>query len=291
MPDSGLFENTLGAELTACIDVDIGIISQEFEIGIWEITEDANTMFTPYLLPGAPDRPVSVAETLGPFTLVDMASFDLGLVSGWITIDYQFDVPGISYQGTRIETDELEAQGGTDVASHDQEGQIVSAILPNAMGGEPASVWATKYGEFNSEVALRLMPTVHLDQGGGITIGPFDIPVDYDVIEDEEIVFPELQLTYNVPEMPAGSSGGADDESTGDGNDDSGAEQGGTTSGGETTTSGGSNDESGGISGGPPGEFDGADTGCGCRGGDPPWAIGLVILLAAARRRRRSLSH
>lgn len=286
--DSGLFRNTLGAEITATIAVDALGFMQEFEVGVWDIAENAEADFTPYLLPGNPERPVVVAEMIGPFQLAN-EPFAVGPVTGTLTIDFAFDIPGISFEGNHIALDDAEGPGGAPIAGHEAEGEVVGAILPDAPPGELSISYATMHGSFDSAAALHLYPTVEIDLGGvPFAIGPFDLVVDYPVISDAPVVFPELPLMFEVPAVPdtTGSTGGADTSGGVDPTDGASVSAGdesttSTTSEGATTGDG--------VDTVPADLGEDVGSGCGCRASRRaeflPW---LVVLVAAPRRRRRS---
>jgi MYXO-CTERM domain-containing protein len=289
LDDTGMFRNTLGAEITATIAIDALGFQQEFEVGVWDIAEIADEQFTPYLLPGNPERPVTVAEMIGPIQLANQP-FAVGPVTGTFVLDFAFDIPGISYASDRIALDDAEGVGGVPVATHDAEDEVLDVILPVAAPGELSYSYATMYGTFDSEAALHLYPTVTIDIGGvPFAIGPFDLVVDYPLISDAVVEFPELPLMFEVPELPdvPGTTSGADTsggESTDDGASmsDDGADE--STS---STTSTGTSDDTGGI---PANPGEDAGTGCGC-GSQPAAPMGwLALVLFGVTRRRRTVS-
>lgn len=286
LDDTGIFRNTIGAEVTATIAVDALGFQQEFEVGVWDIAEVAQEQFTPYLLPGNPERPVTVAQTIGPIQLAN-EPFAFGPVTGTFVLDFAIDIPGISFEADRIELDAARGPGGNQVATHDAEGEVLDVFLPPADPGESTHAYATMFGTFDSEAALHLYPTVNIEVSGvPFAIGPFDLVVDYPVISDEEVVFPELPLMFEVPELPdlPGTTSGADTSGgdvTGDGEtstDDGGADT--------TTSSTGTSEDSGGTIPADLGEDVGS--GCGCRStpqSSVPW-LGALLLLRNLRRRR-----
>jgi len=290
-PDGGHFRNTLGAEVTATIAIDAFGFQTEFEVGIWDIAEHADANFDPYVLPGNPVRPITVSEDIGPYNLVT-EPFSVGPATGTLEIDYMFEVPGISFAGTRIDLDA--ASGPADVmVTHDLENESLAVMLPSASVGETTSVWATMNGEFSSSLVLHLYPTVTVDiLGAPLEIGPFDVAVAYPVLTDEPIVFEDVELQYDVPEPPAPGTtddGGADETTGGEeGGTDDGAgadETTGTPTDDDGETDDGSDDEeSGGGEGGAVGEQ--AD-GCGCTTAPSPTAgLWALLGLIAVRRRR-----
>lgn len=286
--DTGLFRNTLGAEITATIAIDALGFMQEFEVGVWDIAEIAEADFTPYLLPGNPERPATVAEMIGPFQIAN-EPFAVGPVTGTFVLDFAFDIPGISFAANRVDLDDAEGPGGNIIESHDAEGEVVQAILPPASVGDLSISYATMHGQFDSAAALHLYPTVNIDIGGvPFAIGPFDLVVDYPVISDAPVEFPEIPLMFEVPPAPdpTSTTSGAD-TSGGDVTDD-GASMGDGDTTTSSTTSGGSTEDSGGTIPGSVGED--AGSGCGCRSAAPTGALWLLALVGVTRRRSLRVS-
>lgn len=281
----GSFRNTLGAEITLTISIAAFGIETELELGIWDISELAELTFDPYVLPGNPARPITLAESIGPNNLVDAPIQVLGAPAN-VNIDYMFEVPGISFAGEQIDLDG--AVGDAELlASHTQEHEQRSVAFTDAEPGDTVSAWATMRGSFSSALTLHVYPTVEIQVlGQPIAIGPLDIAIEYPVVSDEPVAFDDIELQYHVPEMPApdpdpepepdpDSSGDGDggDASSSDGGDDDA-----TTSGGDTTGGAGS------------GLGVGEDaSGCGCTSDRNGAGFAGVMLLGALglRRRRR----
>lgn len=275
----GNFRNTLGAEITVTIAIAAFGIETEIELGIWDISEIAELGFDPYVLPGNATRPLTLAENIGPNTLVDEPIQVLGAPAN-IAIDYMFEVPGISFAGTQIDLDAAEGPGDA-LASHTQELEQRNVQFADAAPGETVSAWATMHGEFSSSLVLHVYPTIEIQVlGQPIAIGPLDIAVEYPVVTDEPVVFDDIELQYDVPEAPAPepepepdpdtTGGGGDEESSGGEVEDDATTGGGDTSGG---TGFGLGEDAG---------------GCGCtsdrRGGG--LASLLLLGLLGVRRRR-----
>lgn len=291
--DAGVFINTLGAEITATIAVDIGIVNTQFEVGVWDISEQAAAdAFTPYVLPGNPDRPVTVAELIGPFNLTQ-TPFSVAGVEGTLTIDYAFDIPGITFEGSRIDVTNAPSTVGAPDASVDMELSHEPFMFTDAEPGGLATAYGTMYGSFSSAVALHIYPTVSVVVAGlPYDIGPLDLVIDYPVVSDEEIVFDELALMLDVPEAPPppDTTGGADD-TTGPApeGDSGGASAGDGTTGTLPEGTTGGDEPTGGIGTGLPGLDDG-DSGCSCRtreGGTTWGLLGLAGFVLVSRFRGR----
>ncbi len=289
--EAGQFTNVLGAEVTATVAIDAFGIMTQVEVGIWNIEETAGGTFTPYLLPGNPDRPVEVAEMIGPFQLVQ-TPFDIGPATGTLTIDYAFDVPGISFAGDHIDVRTEGGSGGAADAQVALELVAEPLVFPTAEPGGIADAYGTLYGTFNSEVALHLYPTVTVEvMGVPFDIGPFDLPVDFPLVSDDTLVFEELEMSFDVPEQPDPSTGSSGDDGL-DGTGD-GADAGESTTGDpipEPGSSTGSRGDSTGVLE-LPAEMEGG--GCGCRtrplGGAATWWA--LVLLGLRLRRGRPAPH
>jgi MYXO-CTERM domain-containing protein len=296
-PGSGVFMNTLGIAITATIAIDF-IVSTEFEVGLYNIEEDAMAMFDPYVLPGAPVRPISVSEAIGPNNLVDEDFTVPGFgFPGNLDIDYTINIPGNEYRSVRIELNDDNNKSAAPmlVGTYDQEEEDLDLILP-ALPGNDAHLFATLYGTFDSEISIVFDVTVTVTVSDvPLEIGPMQVVLDYPVATDLEVVFDEEQLVYAVPEVPEppatttgldDSSGGGDsDDETGGGDSDSDSN---ATSGdtpGETGDPPSDDGTDGGI---PPDSIGDSAPGCGCSSGGAPgalWTIGLFGLAIARRRR------
>jgi MYXO-CTERM domain-containing protein len=296
--DAGVFQNALGIEITAVVGIH-GIlgIDTEFEVGLYTIEETSIGQFTPYVLPGAPERPIVVAEAFGPNNLVDEDFTIPGFgIPGNLNIDFTLNIPGNEYSSLYIDLNDSDNTSAAPVlvGQYDQENENLDLILPNATPGEDSELYATLHGTFSSEISIVFEVTVTIEISDiPFEIGPFPIVLDYPVVQDLPIVFGEEQLLYSVPEMPeppgTTDDGGVDEsssgaEETGDSDSDSDS----TTSGdppGETGDAPPESDTEGGI---PADNVPATSPGCGCASGRTSlgtWAI-MLFGLAAVRRRR-----
>jgi MYXO-CTERM domain-containing protein len=282
----GYFRNTLGAEITVTIAIAAFGIETEIELGIWDISELAELQFDPYVMPGNPVRPITLAESIGPNNLVDAPLMVLGAPAN-ISIDYLFEVPGISFSGEQIDVDGVEGEA-EPWTSHTQEHEQRAVAFEGAEPGDTVTAWATMRGSFDSALTLHVYPTVEIEVlGQPISIGPLDIAIEYPVVTDEAVVFDDIELQFDIPEAPApepepepdpdstGDDGG--DEGTTGGEDDGGEPEPETTSGADTSGGAGS------------GLGVGEDaSGCGCTSDRTGGGFaGLVLLGALGLRRRR----
>lgn len=281
----GQFRNTLGAEITLTIAIAAFGIETELELGIWDISELAEQVFDPYVLPGNPARPLTLSENIGPNNLVDAPIQVLGAPAN-VTIDYMFEVPGITFAGDQIDLDSV--LGDAEIlASHTQEHEQRSVSFDDANPGDTVSAWATMRGSFSSALTLHVYPTVEIQVlGQPISIGPLDIAIEYPVVTDEEVVFDDLELQYDVPEAPAPDPEDPepepDPDTSGDGGDEAATEDDGA---GEDTTGGGGDTTGGAGSGLGVGE-DASGCGCSTRRNDGALAGVMLLGLLGLRRRR-----
>ena len=214
--DGGTLLSTIGADVTVTVAYDVLGFSGELEIGVYSISEDIGQNFTPYVLDGSETRPVATAFELGPYNLVD-EPFEIGSGTGNFTLDFRIDSPGITFEGTEVQLRTEEGSAGPE-ASIIEEGQIVGLAMPG-QPGERVSIYGTEYGLINSEVSMHLMPTVSLNIFGvDLNIGPFDIEMEYPLLEGQEIQFEDVAMEFDIPEVPDDPEPSDDDG--GDGGDD-----------------------------------------------------------------------
>ena len=297
-PDGGTIENALGIEVTAVVGIH-GIlgIDTEFEVGLYTIEETATGIFTPYVLPGAPVRPIVVSEAFGPNNLVNedftIPGFD---IPGNLNIDYTLNVPGNEYSSINIELNDAADDTAAPmlVGDYDQEGEHLDLILPNATPGQDSSLYATLHGTFSSEISLVFEITVTIEISDiPFEIGPFEVVLDYPVVQDLPVEFGEEQLLYTVPEIPepatSSDDGGVDASSSSAGESSSSDSDSDSTTSGEPPASTGDappdSDTEGGI---PADNIPGRSNGCGCASGNGAGAVWSLLLLGlwAVRRRR-----
>lgn len=296
-PDAGVIENALGIEVTAVVGIH-GIlgIDTEFEVGLYNIEETATGQFTPYVLPGAPVRPIVVSEAFGPSDLVDedftIPGFD---IPGHLDIDYTLNVPGNEYSSLYIDLTDADNMSAAPmlVGQYDQENEHLDLILPGATPGQTSTIYGTLHGTFSSEISLVFDVTVTVEIADiPFDIGPFQIVLDYPVVLDMPVEFSEEALMYDVPEVPEPGTtegGGVDESSSGRGDEtgDSDSDSASTTGDPPATTGEAppDSDTEGGI---PADSVPDTSPGCGCASGGAGGAIWAVVLLglAAVRRRR-----
>ena len=292
--EAGLFINTVQAEITAVVAVDVFGLEAEFEVGIWDLEENVEQAFTPYVLPGNEDSPVGVAQSVGPYNLVTQ-DFDIAGIPGTFVLDVRLDVPAASFSGTQIDiADQEGGSGNNTVASVTEENQVVDMLIADAQPGGKTSIYGQQLGTLDSEISLHLLPSVTVEVSGiTFDIGPFDVAVEYPLLEDEPIAFEEIAIELDVPEAPEedpeedpdddGDDGDDDGDDGDDGDDDSDDDDGDDDD---------EEDEDLDLDPTDPGFGGGVgDDGCGCTSGSngsPMAVMGLLgLCLVSLRRRRR----
>ncbi|MEM6294140.1 MAG: MYXO-CTERM sorting domain-containing protein, partial [Myxococcota bacterium] len=291
--DGGEIINIVDLDITANLHVGLLGSNVDSEIGLYNLNREVLAQFTPYLLDGNVDKPVELAQQIGPFNLVE-APFQISdSISGVFVLDFVIDTPGVTFEGTRIDVDSSDSSVFENIATITTENGFAELAFEEAEPGGTHTVYGREHGLLNSELSVRLMPSVLVEIGAGdnpveVNIGPFDIGVEYPLVEDQEIVFDAIALDFDVPEAPepettGGDSSSGGDESTGDAPEPEPEPEG--TTGGADEPEGG-DETSGGV---PLDGFGGAEAdGCGCSTtNDAPAAVwtlfGLFGLLGLRR--------
>jgi hypothetical protein len=274
----GSFAYEIGVELTASVQIDIaGLIIPADVVGPIDLKLPTSVTFDPYLLEGNPDRPADASTTL-TVNAIDQA-LDFGMAAtGNIHVDVQVDFIGLNFQSNQLDVSENEM--GAAVLTTNQEGEVFDYILEAPVEPETVDLWALLTSEMNAETSIHLLPSVSVTPTGGapITVGPFDLDVNFPVVNAEPLIFPLEQIPFEGPtQEPPGETGGGE---SGDGDD----------GGGESTESGESGTETSGESStetGDPGQTTAGD-GCDCRSsaGGRGSASFLLLGLLVWRRRR-----
>ena len=285
-PGEGTFEYEIGVELTASVQIDIaGIVIPADVVGPIDLKLPTGASYDPYLLEGNPDRPADGSTSLTIPALDEALNFGAA-ATGNITVDIQVDFIGLTFQSNQLDVSETEM--GAPVLTTTQEGELMDYSLEPPVEPDTADLWALLTGELNAETSIHLLPSVTVTPNGGapITVGPFDLDVNFPVVTAEPMVFDIEQLAYEGPTtIPPGETGESGEESGEESGDDGGSEE--TDSGTEesesSTDTGTESSESG----------DGAPAtggdGCNCKadGDSTPLGSGLLLFGLLAWRRRR----
>lgn len=276
-PMAGLFEYDVGLELVASVKVDVSLVQWESDLlGPYDWGIEAVEMFTPYLLEGNPERPVTITDKSGALDLVSIPLVpDIVILSGNLDIALFVDIEA-SLSCDRIEV--LGPEG--ELTTFTLEGE--SQWIDPGQGPDDVVLPASLYCQLQTLPTLIVYPhlvvEVLFDE---YDIGGIEIPIDLPVV-DEEIALETIDLSFpywEEPEPePEPEPGDGDGDPAGDEGGDSGEDGGLDETGGETGTGG---DELGGL---------GDEGGCNCGAGSPTggigWtALGLLGLLGLRRRR------
>lgn len=282
-PGAGRLGVDIGFTLDALVRFDVlGLKWESDIIGPYDYAVIAEDSFTPYLLPGNPERPLVINDQTDPATLVSVpVTPDIIVASGNLNIDIYVIVEA-SLAGTAIEA-----------ASKDPELQLVTVVaegeaVPLAAGPgplpDPLKIEGTLICELRTAPTIVLKPTLVMTiLGQDFEVADIEVPVAIPPFDDQ-VRFGPLAMSFPRPPPSADSDGDSHGDSHGNSSSDSDtpttSDSGAATSAG-TTGDAGSDGEAGGAQ---PGE----DDGCGCdtRGGSGPAGLLLLALLALPRRRQ-----
>jgi hypothetical protein len=263
-PMAGRFSIDVGLELQASVRFDVaGLVWESDILGPWDYAVTSEAFYTPYLLPGNPERPVEVDDQTDgvPVASVPIVP-DIIVASGNLDVTVAADVTA------RLEGLRIEATTIGDAALVDAEG--VPSPLSPSLGADPLPVDGVLVASLQAAPVLIVRPHLVMSiLGQDFEIFGIDIPIALPET-DEELVFDPEPMLFAAPEPPPSAESGGLDES-GEG----GAE--GATGGTETDT-----DDP--LLGGedPP-------AGCGCRSTPSRGTtLSLALLALGLLRRRRS---
>ncbi|MEM9453673.1 MAG: hypothetical protein AAGF11_05810 [Myxococcota bacterium] len=274
----GHFAIDVGLELQASVRFDVaGFQWQSDLLGPWDYAIISEALFTPYLLPGNPDRPVEIDDQTDGFTVASVPIVpDIVIASGNLDVDVAADITA-SLEGLRIE-----ATTEGDSAIVDAEG--VPSPLSPATTDEALEVEGVLVTNLQTAPVLIVRPHLVMSiLGQEFEIVGIDIPIALPPTDDSLVFEPQLML-FDAPEPPpappASDDGGPDDSGTGEPLPPFEGTSGSTGEAGS--------DQSGGGQLPPVG-----DDGCGCRSQAhaPRPTTGLawwLLLLGVAPRRRQA---
>jgi hypothetical protein len=229
-PMAGWFLLDVGLELQASVRFDVaGIQWQSDVLGPWDYAITSEAFYTPYLLPGHPERPVVIDDQTDgvPVASVPIVP-DIIIASGNLDVTVAADVTA-SLSGLRIEATAHDGAGSPgDVAIVDAEG-VPSPLTPVA-GADPLAVDGVLVASLQTAPVLIVRPHLVMTiVGQGFEIFGIDIPIALPETNDA-LVFDPVPMRFDAPaSAPAdpgldesgegGAEGPTDDDAgaTGDG--------------------------------------------------------------------------
>lgn len=278
---AGRFGVDVGFTLDAKVRFDVlGIQWESDIIGPYDYAVISEDDFTPYLLPGNPDRPVVIDDETDPVTLVSVPiTPDVVVAAGNLDIDVYVIVEA-SLAGQSIEASTIEPAPQLVVVT--AEGEAVLLASGPGPDPDPLVVGGTLVCALTTAPTIVLKPTLVMEiLGKKFEIANIEIPIALPPFDDA-IRFDTI--TMNFPRPPATPDDGEGD-GTGDSHGYSSSDSDTPTSGDDSTsntsntsiTSGDSGSDTAGTS---------DDGGCGCDLQGPAPAPLLALLLLGLRRRR-----
>ena len=274
-PMAGRFSIDVGLELQASVRFDVaGIVWESDILGPWDYAITSEAFYTPYLLPGNPERPVEIDDQTDDVPVASVPVVpDIIVASGNLDVSVAADVTA------RLEGIRIEATTIADGAIVDAEG--VPSPLSPSLGADPLPVDGVLVASLRTAPVLTVRPHLVMSiLGQDFEIFGVDIPIALPET-DEELVFDPEPLLFDAPEPPPSADTGVDESGEG------GAE-------GATTEAdpGSTGDDTRGTdtdtdTDTAPACCDEVD-GCGCHSGAPSRGSVLALaLLALGLRRRR----
>ncbi len=285
-PGAGRVDVDVGLTLDAKVRFDVlGLQWESDIIGPYDYAVITGDAFTPYLLPGNPERPVLLDDETDPVTLVSVpVTPDIIVAAGNLDIDVYIIVEG-ELGGQTI--DVAAAAPSPQFATIAEEGAAAPLLAGPGPTPDPFVVDATLTCHLVTAPTIVLRPTLVMEiLGMKFEVANIEVPIALPPFDDE-IRFADVALEFPRP-APEPTTGGGDSHG-GTGEDDGGATVDGATvdagSTGLTATGATGDADSDSASGG---ADDPGDDGCGCRSDPAPAAPLLALVLLAARRRRTS---
>ena len=277
-PDGGLFAIDIGAQVEACVRFDVAGLTWESEIlGPFDYAITSEATFSPYLLPGDPERPVQIEDATDGVTVASVPIVpDIVVASGGLDIDVAAEISA-SLQSARIEL--LTASGSEGVVDM----EAVPAALSADPGPDPLAADGTLVVDLKTAPTIIVRPHLVMSIAGqDFEIFGIDVPVALPPIDDTIALEPQ-PLEFQRPPAPPDQGTGSGE---GDGGDGSGDDGWADTSGGaaDDAIADGSESDGDGTSGSQIAEL---ESGCGCRSSRAPASAAWLPfgLVALARRR------
>jgi len=272
----------IGFTLDALVRFDVlGLQWESDIIGPYDYAVIAENTFTPYLLPGNPERPLVIDDQTDPVTLVEVpVTPDIIVASGHLDIDIYVIVEA-ALEGTAIEavTAAPEIQLVTVLA----EGEAVPLAAGPGPAPDPLQVDGTLICNLQTAPTVVFKPTLVMEiLGQKFEVADIEIPVAIPPFDDQ-VRFAPIAMSFPRPPPSPGvdSEGDSHGYSSSDSDTPTSSDTASGTGVGSDGTSGDSSDAD--AEGAQPGE----DDGCGCNTCGPgPAGLLLLALLALPRRRR-----
>jgi MYXO-CTERM domain-containing protein len=273
--EGGRFLLDVGLELQASVRFDVaGLVWESDILGPWDYAITSEAFYTPYLLPGNPERPVEIDDQTDGVQVASVPIVpDIILVSGNLDVTVAADITA------RLEGLRIEATTAGDGAIVDAEG-VPSPLSPTP-GADPLAVDGVLVASLQTAPVFIVRPHLVMSiLGQDFEIFGIDIPIALPET-DEQLTFDPEPMLFDAPDPPpSAESGGVDESGEGGGEgatEDDGGSTGDDTGGTETDTDGA------------PACCDDDVDGCGCRSAapSPGGALALVLMVLGAVRRRR----
>lgn len=288
-PMAGELAFDVGLELDAKVRFDVAGIKWESDIiGPYDYAVISANPFTPYLLPGNPERPVMVMDETDPVTFVSVDIIpDILIAHGHLDIDVFIIITG-SLACTAIEA--TVDDPAPDFAA------VLEELAAAALNAGPGPLPSPLVVDGKVICDLATAPTIVLNPvlimeilGKEYEVAGIEVPVDIPPFVDQVQVGPETML-FDRPPPPAGTTGTSGGESESGGDTDGGTAS--ATGGADTAATDGSAGDSATTGlGSATGGFGGpGEEGCNCRSDAPTGpasAFALALLALTPRRRRR----
>lgn len=275
---AGHFAVDVGFTLDARVRFDVlGIQWESDIIGPYDYAVISGTNFTPYLLPGNPDRPVIIDDETDPVTLVSVPiTPDVVVAAGNLDIDVYVIVEA-SLAGQSIEASTIEPSPQLVVVT--AEGEAVPLAAGPGPEPDPLIVGGTLVCALNTAPTVVLKPTLVMEiLGQDFEIADIEIPIALPPFDDA-IRFDTI--TMNFPRPPATPGEG---DGTGDSHGNSSSDSDTPTTGEDIAGEASATDDSGITSIDTAGTADEGGCECDLRARTP--APLLALLLLGLRRRR-----
>ncbi len=274
----------VGFTLDAKVRFDVlGLKWESDIIGPYDYAVIAEGDFTPYLLPGNPDRPVIIDDETDPVTLVSVpVTPDILVAAGNLDIDIYVIVEA-SLEGQSITASTIEPE--PQLVTITSEGESVTLLAGAGPTPDPLLVDGTLTCALHTAPTVVLKPTLVMEiLGQKFEVADIEVPVALPPFDDA-VRFPTVAMSFPRPAFEEVTTG---DDSHGDSHgyssSDSDTPTGGEDGSGGDSDSGSEADSGGDEAGGAiPPEADGCN--CDARGRGGAWLLGFALL--GLRRRRR----